>query len=49
MRVTQVKIGYWRNLRDVDLNVSEDSSLVCLVGENGTGKSAILELSLIHI
>jgi predicted ATPase len=39
-----VKIGYWRNLRDVDLNVSEDSSLVCLVGENGTGKSAILEL-----
>ena len=44
MRVTQVKIGAWRNLRDVDLAVSQDSSLVCLVGENGTGKSAILEL-----
>jgi predicted ATPase len=44
VRVTQVKIGSWRNLRDVDLTVSQDSSLVCLVGENGTGKSAILEL-----
>jgi predicted ATPase len=44
VRVTQLKIGSWRNLRDVDLAVYQDSALVCLVGENGTGKSAILEL-----
>jgi predicted ATPase len=31
-------------LLDVDLEISEDSPLVCLVGENGTGKSSILEL-----
>ena len=29
---------------NVDLEVPEDSPLVCLVGENGTGKSSVLEL-----
>lgn len=44
MRVTRLRIKEWRNLRDVDLEVDPDASLVCLVGENGTGKSAVLEL-----
>lgn len=44
MRVLRMRIGSWRNLRNVDLEVADDTSLVCLVGENGTGKSGILEL-----
>lgn len=44
MRVTRAAVTEWRNLRDVDLLVDADASLVCLVGENGTGKSAVLEL-----
>ena len=44
MKILRLTIRSWRNLRDVDLTVPQDSPLVCLVGENGTGKSAILEL-----
>lgn len=44
MRVTRLSITEWRNLREVELYVDPDASLVCLVGENGTGKSAVLEL-----
>lgn len=44
MRVTRVTISKWRNLRDVDLEIQDASPLVCLVGENGAGKSGVLEL-----
>jgi ABC-type Mn2+/Zn2+ transport system ATPase subunit len=44
VRVSNLAIAEWRNLRDVKLQIDEDASLVCLVGENGTGKSAVLEL-----
>lgn len=44
MRIVRLSINRWRNLRDVDLEVQDEPSLVCLVGENGTGKSAVLEL-----
>jgi predicted ATPase len=44
VRILELTIGSWRNLRDVNLRVPEDAPLVCLVGENGTGKSAVLEL-----
>ena len=44
MRITRLTISKWRNLRDVDLEIQDQSTLVCLVGENGTGKSAVLEL-----
>lgn len=44
MQVIRVKISKWRNLRHVDLAVDPSASLVCLVGENGAGKSAVLEL-----
>lgn len=43
MRVLRLTIRHWRNLRDVCLDVDQDASLVCLVGENGAGKSAVLE------
>ncbi|MGQ0632807.1 MAG: AAA family ATPase [Sporichthyaceae bacterium] len=44
MRVTRLTVKAWRNLREVDLEIDPHASLVCLVGENGTGKSAVLEL-----
>ena len=39
VQVIRVTIKAWRDLRDVELHVG-----VCLVGENGTGKSGVLEL-----
>ena len=44
MRIVRLSINRWRNLRDVDLEVQDQPTLVCLIGENGTGKSAVLEL-----
>ena len=44
MRILRLSIKRWRNLRDVDLEVQDQPTLVCLIGENGTGKSAVLEL-----
>lgn len=44
MRVKRVAVKTWRNLRNVDLRVDTEAPLVCLVGENGTGKSGVLEL-----
>ena len=44
MRILRLTINLWRNLRDVDLEVQDQPTLVCLIGENGTGKSAVLEL-----
>src|SRR4051794_14454850 len=44
MRVTSHKITRFRNLVDVDIEIPDDATLICLIGENGTGKSNILEL-----
>jgi hypothetical protein len=43
MRLIELRIDGWRNFRAIRLDVPDDASLVCLVGENGTGKSNILE------
>lgn len=43
-RVTAVRIGNWRGFQDYALEVPTESSLVCLVGANGSGKSSLLEL-----
>ena len=44
MRVRKIEIVEWRNFRNVTIDLSDDASLICLVGANGTGKSQILEL-----
>lgn len=44
VRITRVTIDKWRNIEGVDLIVPAEASVVCLVGENGTGKSHVLEL-----
>jgi ABC-type cobalamin/Fe3+-siderophores transport system ATPase subunit len=45
MKLVGLTIREWRNLRNVVFEIAEDSTLVCLVGENGTGKSNVLELA----
>ncbi|WP_454902888.1 AAA family ATPase [Variovorax gossypii] len=48
MRLDQVTIGEFKNLRDLHINFDEKSPYTVLVGENGAGKSNLIEaLSLI--
>lgn len=44
MRITKLKINHWRNFANVELGLDNETSLICLVGANGTGKSHLLEL-----
>ena len=44
MRVRSLHVANWRNLADLRVDVPPEARLVCLVGENGTGKSTLLEL-----
>lgn len=44
MRITRVEIAKWRNLEGVEFDVFPEARIVCLVGENGSGKSTVLEL-----
>lgn len=44
MRIQHIKIRNWRHVESVDLAPPPESSIVCLVGANGTGKSQILEI-----
>src|ERR1700730_13580956 len=48
MRLDEVTIGEFKNLRDLHVDFDESSSYTVLVGENGAGKSNLIEaLSLI--
>src|SRR4029077_10533411 len=48
MRLEEVSIGEFKNLRDLRIHFDEDSPYTVLVGENGAGKSNLIEaLSLI--
>ena len=44
MRIRKIKIRRWRHFKNVELELSDEAALVCLVGANGTGKSHLLEL-----
>ncbi|HEV7616180.1 MAG TPA: AAA family ATPase [Solirubrobacterales bacterium] len=43
MRLDELTIGSFKNLRDLRINFDEESPYTVLVGENGTGKSNLLE------
>jgi predicted ATPase len=43
MRVLELHLPRFKNLRDFSINFDRDSSVAVLVGRNGTGKSNILE------
>lgn len=44
MRIRHIKISAWRHFANIELALTEDAGLVCIVGANGTGKSHLLEL-----
>lgn len=44
MRIRELHVEGWRNVREAHLIVPADAPLVCLIGENGAGKTSILEL-----
>ena len=44
MRFTRIHITQWRNFRNVTIEPPSETKLICLVGENGTGKSSLFEL-----
>lgn len=44
MRIREIKIRQWRHFENIEMELTEDSGLVCIVGANGTGKSHLLEL-----
>lgn len=44
MRISYISIEFWRNFRNIEIHVPTDLGVVCLIGENGAGKSNLLEL-----
>jgi recombinational DNA repair ATPase RecF len=44
MRISRITVKRWRNLRDLTIDLAAGADFLCLVGENGTGKSRVLDL-----
>ena len=44
MRIRNIRINHWRHFENIRIDLDSDTSLVCVVGANGTGKSHLLEL-----
>lgn len=44
MRFTEISIVKWRNFRDIRIQIPYEVPLICLTGDNGAGKSNLLEL-----
>lgn len=44
MRISSISITKWRNLAGITLELPPDADFLCLVGENGSGKSHLLDL-----
>jgi hypothetical protein len=44
LRIKNIKITQWRHFENIELQLNDETGLVCIVGANGTGKSHLLEL-----
>ena len=44
MRIRGLRINQWRYFENIELQLDDNTSLVCIVGANGTGKTHLLEL-----
>jgi len=47
MRVKRIQIERWRNFSDFDWSPPTGAPMICLVSENGGGKSSLLELIML--
>lgn len=44
MKIKSININRWRNFRNIDFLIPEDAKLICLIAENGLGKTSFLNL-----
>ncbi|MBU9312769.1 ATP-binding protein [Burkholderia multivorans] len=44
MKITKLRINHWRNFENIQLDIPVESTLVALIGENGVGKSSLLDV-----
>ncbi|HLO64979.1 MAG TPA: AAA family ATPase [Azonexus sp.] len=44
MKIKRLKINHWRHFEGVEITVPDNATLVALIGENGVGKSSILDI-----
>jgi predicted ATPase len=44
VRIVGLDVDHWRNLQGISIRVPPEARVVALVGENGSGKSTVLEL-----
>jgi predicted ATPase len=44
MKITKLKIRSWRNFENVEFDIPVEATLVALIGENGVGKSSLLDV-----
>lgn len=44
LKLDRIRVRNFRNIRDLDVTIPEDKNIICLVGPNGGGKSALLSV-----
>lgn len=44
MKITKLNIIKWRAFNNIEINIPKESTLIALIGENGVGKSSILDI-----
>lgn len=44
MKIRNLQIIKWRNFENIQLSIPDEATLVALIGENGAGKSSILDI-----
>lgn len=44
MRIVDINVASFKSLRNCQFSIPRESSIVCLVGDNGSGKTSILQL-----
>ncbi|MDM8548905.1 AAA family ATPase [Desulfobacterales bacterium HSG2] len=44
LKLERIRVRNFRNIRDLDVTIPEDKNIICLVGPNGGGKSALLSV-----
>jgi len=44
LKLERIRVRNFRNISDIDVTIPEDKNIICLVGPNGGGKSALFSL-----
>ena len=49
MKITNLHLTNFRQFEDLEINFPETSNIAVLIGENGCGKSTVLDAIAIHL